>query len=399
MIIPYKVKNPPKGFPYATVSLIGLNILVYLFTSHSFLIIRPEIIDAYAMQWGVSPFYTFITSLFLHGSLSHLLGNMLFLWIFGPAVEDRLRVPMYLFLYFLAGMSGHVGQAALGVAGAYSVHVPSLGASGCIMGVLGAYWYLFAWSPVCLFYWIGLIWRGTFEVAAIWVIGSYFVMDLINGFLGRAFHASGGVANFAHVGGALVGALLVWSLHYKRDSDKESKVKAVQADVKKFELLSCAELNQLVALNPEDNDVLVHFARKAADYGSADDMKYALQVNAQVVTRECPLEVLKYLVEQNGSTESLDAGDLIYLGARGESAGRTEQALACYHLVETKYPDSPDLEMAWFRTAALLWRQQSNPQAALSKINSLLEKYPNGRLLFQAEDMRTDIQREISQAA
>lgn len=398
MIIPYKVKNPPKGFPYATVSLIGLNILVYLFTSRSFLVIRPEVIHAYAMQWGVSPFYTFFTSLFLHGGLAHLLGNMLFLWIFGPAVEDRLRVPMYLFLYFLAGMSGHVCQAALGVAGAYSVHVPSLGASGCIMGVLGAYWYLFAWSPVCLFYWFWFR-PGVFEAAAVYVIGAYFVLDVINGFMGRAFHASGGVANFAHVGGALVGALLVWSLHYKRDTDKESKVKAVQADVKKFDLLSCAQLHELVAINPEDNDVLVHFARKAADYGSADDLKYALQVNAQAVTRECPLEVLKYLAEQEGSTESLDAGDLIYLGARGESAGRTEHALFCYHLVETAYPNSPDLEMAWFRIAALLWRQQSNPQAALRKIDSLLEMFPNGRLLFQAEDMRTDIQREISQAA
>ena len=111
------------------------------------------------------------------------------------------------------------------------------------------------------------------------------------------------------------------------------------------------------------------------------------------------MEILKYLTVQNGSTQYLEAGDLIYLGSRGESEKRIDQALHCYQLVEKIYPDSSDLEMAWYRKAAIAWRHQSNPQNALAQINSLLAKFPSGRMMFEAEDMRTDLMRELSNAA
>jgi membrane associated rhomboid family serine protease len=201
-----------------------------------FLVVKREVVEAYGLRWGLSPLYTIITSTFLHGGILHLAGNMLYLWIFGPAVEDRLGVKLYLCLYFLAGFAGDVAQGALASAGAIAAAVPLIGASACIMGVLGAYWYLYAWSPVCIFYWVSLIWRGTFEVAAVWVIGFYFLMDLANGFVGRYAGQVGGVANFAHVGGVLAGLMLVWALGIKRDSDQVSRVKAIQAECQDINL-------------------------------------------------------------------------------------------------------------------------------------------------------------------
>ena len=158
-------------------ALICINTLVFALTSHAFLFIRMDVVDAYALRWGASPFYTLFTALFLHGSITHLLGNMLFLWVFGPAVEDRLRVPGYLGLYLLAGLTGHAAQAGLGAV--EGIFVPNIGASGCIMGVLGAYWYLFSWSKVCVayFFWIFFrIYYGVLEIAAVWVIGAYFAL-------------------------------------------------------------------------------------------------------------------------------------------------------------------------------------------------------------------------------
>ena len=102
------------------------------------------------------------------------------------------------------------------------------------MGVLGAYWYMYSWSTMCILYWIGLLWKGTFELAAVRVIGAYLVLDLANGFIGRSAGAMGGVANFAHVGGAFVGAVLVWALGYKRARSIDAALARLTALLEKF---------------------------------------------------------------------------------------------------------------------------------------------------------------------
>lgn len=100
MLIPYRVKNPTKHFPFATLGLITANIIVYILTTDSFLAIREDVVERYAYAFGVSPFINFITAAFLHTDPFHLLGNMLFLRVFGPPVEDRLRIPRYLAVYW-----------------------------------------------------------------------------------------------------------------------------------------------------------------------------------------------------------------------------------------------------------------------------------------------------------
>lgn len=189
LIIPYRVKNPWKRFPIATVSLIGLNILIYLFTTEFFLTIRDDVLRHYAFQLGESSFFTIFSAMFLHGDLMHLAGNMLFFWVFGPAVEDRLGIPRFLLVFFATGIMGSLLQAGVDVA-MYGQTLPGIGASGCVMGILGAYWFLFSWSTVCVFYLIGFFfrfWYGVWEVQALWVIGLYVLLDLAQGiFLGSA---------------------------------------------------------------------------------------------------------------------------------------------------------------------------------------------------------------------
>lgn len=391
MILPYKVKNPPKDFPAATVALIGINIAVFAFTSHSFLAVRREIVDAYALTWGSSPAYTVFTALFLHGDIFHLAGNMLFLWVFGPAVEDRMRIPGYLGLYTLAGLAGHVAQVALGASGAISASVPTLGASGCIMGVLGAYWYMYSWSPVCMFYWFGLLWRGTFEIAAVWVIGAYFALDLLNGFLGRAAGQLGGVANFAHVGGAFVGALLVWSLGYKRDSGEVSKIKATQAELKDVNLLTCSEMWQLVQGSPDDTDLLVQYAKKAARDGGSEDIKRAVARNSKVIVMHCPEVAAKLLLSATDSAGVFSPGDLVYLGKWCESNNRIDHALMTYDRIASEHADSPEVEHALYRSAFVHWHWRHDASAALEKLRLLLDRFPAGRHMFEAEDLRDEI--------
>jgi membrane associated rhomboid family serine protease len=157
--------------------------------------------------WGVS----WITSMFLHGSWDHILGNMLFLAVFGKNVEDSLGHIRYLVFYFAGGFVATVTQTAatLLFGTAAEARVPNLGASGAIAAVLGAYFVLYPNSTV-----FGLIVFFPVKLSAWFFLGAWFLYQLIEANFGL-FGASangGGVAFFAHVGGFLFGAITTWIL-------------------------------------------------------------------------------------------------------------------------------------------------------------------------------------------
>ncbi len=140
--------------------------------------------------------------MFLHGGWFHLIGNMLFLWIFGNNVEDTLGHVRYLFLYLASGIVAALVQAVSNPAS----HVPMIGASGAIAGVLGAYLLLFPRANVHVFIWIVIFFR-IINVPASILLGLWFAMQLVSG-LERG-HGTPGVAFWAHVGGFVTGMILV----------------------------------------------------------------------------------------------------------------------------------------------------------------------------------------------
>ena len=105
MLIPYRAKNPPPQFPYVTVALIVINTLIFALTCNSHLVVRESVVARFAMSHNTLSPLTLLTAMFLHGSLLHLAGNMLFLWIFGAATEGRLRPLRFLAVYLFAGAS------------------------------------------------------------------------------------------------------------------------------------------------------------------------------------------------------------------------------------------------------------------------------------------------------
>jgi len=153
-------------------------------------------------------YLTLITSMFMHGGIAHIFGNMLFLWIFGDNIEDRLGHIRYLIFYFVCGIIAglsHVFATAMLASDPSSLLVPSLGASGAISGVLGAYILLFPTKRVIVL----LGWFAA-PMPAFLTIGLWFVFQLISGLgvLGSGSQA-GGVAYAAHIGGFIAGLLLI----------------------------------------------------------------------------------------------------------------------------------------------------------------------------------------------
>lgn len=147
---------------------------------------------------GFPPLLTLLTSMFLHGSLFHLLGNMLYLWIFGNNIEDRLGPVRFVLFYLVCG----VAAALTHILAQPGSRVPMIGASGAIAGVLGAYWALFPRARVRTFVFL-IFYIDIVPVPAGVVLGLWFLIQVLNVGLG------GGVAWFAHIGGFLAGILLI----------------------------------------------------------------------------------------------------------------------------------------------------------------------------------------------
>jgi membrane associated rhomboid family serine protease len=214
-MIPLRDKNRPRTTPYVNYLLIGLCVLVFLYELSlgeaagsviGHLAVVPARVSwmVHARQVSLAAALPLVTSIFLHGGWLHLLGNMLYLYIFGDNVEDRLGHAMYALFFLLCGIASGIAQ----VASNPSSPVPLLGASGAIAGVLGAYLLLFPKAKILtlipLFFFFPIL-----ELPAFLFLGFWILLQFLEALLSGSSTAEGGVAWWAHMGGFLAGALLL----------------------------------------------------------------------------------------------------------------------------------------------------------------------------------------------
>ena len=213
-MLPLRDNVPTRSFPLVTVALIAVNVLVWVFYelpdlngSVNSLAFHPCEVDGSCQVVGHGWLLTAVTSMFMHGSWSHLLGNMLFLWIFGNNVEDALTSFRYFVFYILGGLAATATQTfvTLMYASDFDATIPNLGASGAISAVLGAYLVLLPHARV-----LTLIIFILREVPAVLFLGIWFGFQLLDGGTSLAHpEAGGGVAFFAHIGGFVFGVATV----------------------------------------------------------------------------------------------------------------------------------------------------------------------------------------------
>ena len=206
MFIPLKDYNPTQRFPVITVVFIALNILIFFYQVSS-----PEGLQYHVFRMGAIPFeithfttlteiprlfppLTLFTSMFLHGGLFHLLGNMLYLWIFGNNIEDYLGPIRFIFFYAISGL----GASLMHIVFNPTSKIPMIGASGAIAGILGAYLVLFPNARVKTLVFIWIVPVPAAFLLLIWFFGQIMNIGM-----------SGGVAWFAHIGGFLIGLFLI----------------------------------------------------------------------------------------------------------------------------------------------------------------------------------------------
>jgi membrane associated rhomboid family serine protease len=213
-MIPLRDVIPSRTTPYITVTIIILNTLAWFYE----LALPRDVLPLFLQFYGVVPAdftaTTLVSSMFLHGSWSHVIGNMWYLWIFGDNVEDRVGHGRFIVFYLLCGIAAGLGQIAMDP----SSTLPTIGASGAIAGVMGAYFVLYPRSrvltlvPLIFFYEI-------FELPAIVLLGFWFLFQLVSaGAIAVTANTSGGggVAFMAHVAGFLFGMMAVFVFKKRR---------------------------------------------------------------------------------------------------------------------------------------------------------------------------------------
>ncbi len=210
-MLPIRDRNPGERFPYVTYSLLTVSVALFLFELYLDYLGQ---LDAFIGDWAMVPerilagrdTITLLTSMFLHGGFMHIFGNMLYLFIFGNNVEDVFGHIGFLAFYLLCGLSA----SFLHIVAATHPTVPTIGASGAIAGVLGAYLAFYPRAKIDTLIFAFFITWVTIPAAALLVF--WFLMQIMSGLLSITAYAPSGVAYFAHVGGFAAGVLLALPL-------------------------------------------------------------------------------------------------------------------------------------------------------------------------------------------
>jgi membrane associated rhomboid family serine protease len=211
-MIPLRSSERIYSVPTVTLVLIAINVLIFLFE-----ISLPQYsLNRFIRAYGITPyrfhFSTLLTSMFLHEGFLHILGNMWFLWIFGKAIEDRLGHGLFLLFYLVCGLLAGIGHVLLNSDSA----VPTIGASGAIAGVRGAYLIKFPRARIVTLVLL-IVFFTTLDIPAAFLLVYWFAMQFFNGIGSIAeSQSSGGVAWFAHVVGFLAGMALITILPAKQ---------------------------------------------------------------------------------------------------------------------------------------------------------------------------------------
>lgn len=390
MFIPIGDSPNPPGTPWVTYSLIVVNVAIYVLLlplsfqsadlSDPALLdyvqtlvnergltrgLIPEVarqISAYDLvvyRHGFRPvspsLFDVLTSMFLHGGLMHLLGNMLFLWIYGDNVEHRLGRLRYLLIYLGTGAAACAGDALLRMGSG----IPSVGASGAISGVLGLYFIWFPRNRVRMWVFLFPIFARVIELPARWVLGFYILIDnLLPVFLSPE---GGGVSHGAHIGGFVTGAALAFGLDRVTIARPERDVRHRPAG-----------------------------AEKLGASGVVRAIRQALEEGRWEVAAEW-----YFNVPHAHTRTALGAWEKIHLGGELERHEHPRAALAAYQRALADHPTGPGRAAAHLGAARVMMGPLGNPTGAYQHLYAALEEDPSPDEVTMTRSLLTDLAKMV----
>ena len=370
-----------------------MNTVIYLCTSNGFQI-HPEIVDRFGEKSSNLSPLTMLTSMFLHANLEHLIGNMWFLYLFGFAVEGRLRSLKFSIVYLGAGICGGLLHHFL--LGQYHPNLPSIGASGAIMGVMGAALYMFPHAKIQFLYTWFTFFRIGFVDFPMWGVALFYVgFDvLLAAISGRT--GGGGVAHFAHIGGVIGGVAICALMLPRRDNAETSDAKAMLSETKDLGTLSRVELETLYKSNPGDTTVLLNWMTQCIRENrlTAEGTAEFVRMLPTMMREQPALSVGSCVSSLSAINDCIEPRTLVQLAGKIEREGNPTFALHLYSqaLRDTRVTVA-DEECALYRSGLLYETRLSNKPLAATWYEELIKRHPSGSWADQAKARLSSLNR------
>ena len=387
-LLPYATDCERRRFPAFTLVLIVLNAAILGMQYAA----GPEQTAAVALVPAQPTVLGAILSMFMHADPVHLAGNMLFLWVFGSTLEDRLGPWLYLGLYLGGGICAALGHIAVAwLFQTSALNSPVVGASGAVAALVGMFGVRFYRNKVRVFYLWGIflfIRWGTFEVGALWAVGFFLVENLLFALLGLGGLESG-VAYWAHLAGLLfgVGAGLVLGLNREASEEYETEELRAAFSPPVEGPPGQAELRERVLRNPGDLQSVVWLGQTEMEQGRVGEAVDVWARGLQHLLLEPPGERLGWYLDQvnEGVLRTRLRPSVQYQTALAlERAGQYERALSWLEAV-AEHPEAEEsAELALLRQASVRKEALEDTEGAARDYASFLERFPDSRWSEQA---------------
>ena len=388
--LPFSTDRRGRRTPWVTYALIAINVIAYCFTG-------PE---TYA-RWGLVPdhprFTALLTGIFIHVSLAHIFWNMMFLWLFGPHVEEALGWEAYLALYLGGGIAAGLLHMAIILLYAPKVVVPLVGASGAISAILAPFVIRFHRAQIRMFWLPGMLlgasW-GQLEVPAAAGVGVWMLQNIGGGIFFLINPQPGGTAYWAHIGGFVFGLIAAELTGLLRDGRQEYLLQdARSAAAQGHQTLDLAirKYRAFLERDPDNGVVRAELARLLAvqDHGEAaremlGAIRELLKGDQSPPAARCVLEA-----DALGLPMPLTARERLRLAGTLETMGETEAAISLLHTLILETPDAPEDEMARLKLGQLL--QEHDRAQANAVLSAFLAKYPHSQWAHRARELQTNV--------
>ena len=386
--LPYGTDRRGRRTPWVTYILIAVNVVVFCFTG-------PLTYE----RWGLVPnhphFVALFTGIFIHVSLMHLFGNMVFLWLFGPHVEEALGWEAFLALYLGGGIAAGLLHMAIVLLFAPKVVVPLVGASGAISAILAPFAIRFHRAQICLFWLPGVLLKSGWDklqVPAVAGLGLWIAQSIGSGIYFLINPQPGGTAYWAHIGGFVFGLVAAELTGLLRDGRQDYLLQdARSAASHGHETLDLAirKYRAFLERDPNNGVVRAELAGLLAAQDHGEAAREMLGAVRELLKRGQPVLAARCVREASALKLplALSARERLRLAGALETEGDTEDAAALLSALLAETPDAPEDEMARLKLGQML--RERDPAAANAVLAGFLEKYPDSPWTRRAKELQT----------
>ena len=398
MLIPWSTEREPQRTPYLTYGLVAANVAVFV----ALLCLGRDTTIRAFHSFGFVPerlqLHTLITSMFLHGNMLHLASNMLLLWVFGRHIEDVLGARLYALLYLSSGLAAFLLHTLMAfIFCKEALKIPAIGASGCIAGILGLFAVRFFQTRIRVFTFI-LLRPVTFSVASGLALGLWFAGEVAGGLM--SLNASGGVANWAHIGGFFYGMAMALMLRLESEGVSDHLADTAAHALRIGDWHGALErYAEVVGQNPTDVEAHAGMATAYCVLGEAErSIAHYEEAIGLLCKRAEPAQALLLYRELRGSfPDHVAPPRLRYqIACARETAGEVAQAYQELSELHKLQPAPPEASMALLKMAQIALHRFRRPAEAWQLFYQFKMSYPDSIWSVAAEDGMREAQEAMS---